>query len=349
MIALARTFAALVLAAFALPVGPATGEEPLPRLAEVGPWPAVSRLVAYRGRLWFANSVKGRNHNSADLYSYDPARGELRYEQHLFSQDAGKPLVFEGRLYWPYEDPRVSLGWGEILVTDGADWQGLTLPTAAIYHVHALAESGGRLLAATSAWRAGLQVSDDGGVSWRQIYDHPTPEGRVSRITRLLRLGDRLLAYLVMRGGRRLLVVESDRVADLPGWPEDAALRGWARLNGWVYLLVATDAGVAVWRSDGATIEAMTPPRPDWQLRGLAADAGGLWAVGLDGDAGRLWRSPDGRRWQVLHPIVDGRPHEVLVYAGSVFVGGAGADGRGRALGRRHRRGDVSGPRRSRR
>ena len=40
---------------------------------EIGPWPVVSRLIGYGDRIWFANSVKGANHNSADLHSI-PAR-----------------------------------------------------------------------------------------------------------------------------------------------------------------------------------------------------------------------------------------------------------------------------------
>jgi hypothetical protein len=68
-------------------------QEPLPVLARVGAWPAVSRLIGYGDRLWFANSVKGVNHNSADLYSFDPDTGGVGYARHLFSQDAGLPLV----------------------------------------------------------------------------------------------------------------------------------------------------------------------------------------------------------------------------------------------------------------
>lgn len=43
--------------------------------AQVGPWPVISQVIGYRGRVWFANSVKGRNHNSADLWSLDPESG----------------------------------------------------------------------------------------------------------------------------------------------------------------------------------------------------------------------------------------------------------------------------------
>lgn len=84
----------------------AAGQAGLAPLARVAPWPAVSGLVGYGGRLWFANSVKYVNHNSADLYSYDPGTGRTRFERHLFSQDAGEPVVHRGLLYWPFEDSR---------------------------------------------------------------------------------------------------------------------------------------------------------------------------------------------------------------------------------------------------
>jgi hypothetical protein len=39
-------------------------------------WPHVSSLIGYRGRLWFVNSRKYMNHNSVDIWSYDPACGK---------------------------------------------------------------------------------------------------------------------------------------------------------------------------------------------------------------------------------------------------------------------------------
>ncbi len=83
-------------------IGPApvrAGAPPeVPVLARVGPWPVASRPIGFQGRIWFTNSVKGVNHNSADIYSYDPRSGALRYERHLFSQDAVKTLVAGGLL-----------------------------------------------------------------------------------------------------------------------------------------------------------------------------------------------------------------------------------------------------------
>ena len=58
----------------------------------------------YGPRIWFANSELFRNHNAADIYSYDPATGALRYERALFSQGAGRPLVAGRLLYWGKAD-----------------------------------------------------------------------------------------------------------------------------------------------------------------------------------------------------------------------------------------------------
>ncbi len=323
-----KTSALAALGLFGLiPAG--VGQEVLPRLAEVGPWPVVSRLISYDGRLWLVNSVKGRNHNSADVYSFDPARGDLRYERHLFSQDAGRPLVTNGLLYWPFEDGRTSLGWGDFMVTDGTRWQLGTVPSADIFHVHAMVKAGRRLVAATSAWRAGLQVSTDGGRSWQAVYDHPTPERRVSRITGLIEVNGRVLAYLTSRDRQRVLVLDGDRVAELAGWPKDAPLRGWTRFGNWAYGLVEAEDGTAVWRSDGVAVEQVAPARTGWRPHNLAAGADALWAVTTEGADGVVWRSGDGRSWERYRVIQDGRPSEVVVHDGWLFVAGAGDNGSG--------------------
>ena len=174
---LVLTFLSMVLFA-----RPAVAAEELPVLAQVGPWPTLSRLIAYQDRIWFANSVKGRNHNSADIYSFEPTSEEVRYERHLFSQDAGHPVVADGLLYWPFEDSRFSLGWGHFSVTDGESWRLGTIPGLDSFHTHAMANVGERLVAASSAWRAGIQVSGDQGKGWQVLYDHETADRRVSRI-----------------------------------------------------------------------------------------------------------------------------------------------------------------------
>jgi hypothetical protein len=301
----------------------------VPVLARIGPWPVASRLIGFQGRLWFANGVKGVNHNSADLYSYDPGSGALRYERHLFSQDAGQPLVWDGLLYWPFEDPRASLGWGAYMVTDGAHWRLGAIRTAQIFHVHAMAGLGRNIVAATSAWRAGLQVSPDGGGSWRRVYDHPTPARRVSRIVALAATGSGVFAQLIERGRHRLLHFDGEVTAEVPGWPVDRPIAGLAAHRGAVYALVREADGMAVWRSDGRQSERLFAPQRQWHAQDIAAAAGSLWAVSAEAGRGTLWRSADGTDWRAVGVLRGGRPHELGAYAGRVYVGGAGEDGRG--------------------
>ena len=174
------------LAVLVLFSGVSDAAQTLVPLAKPGPWSGASGLLSYGGRLWFVNSVKFVDHNSADIYSYDPVSGKTRYERHLFSQDAGEPVVLGGLLFWPFEDSRFSARHGEYVVTNGRDWQWRSLPEGEALHIHAMATHRGQLIAATSAWRAGLQRSAD-GATWRVIYDHPTPPRAVTRITTLSR------------------------------------------------------------------------------------------------------------------------------------------------------------------
>ena len=98
-IARLASVAAIAASLVLIPDGTAVAQTGgLKRLVHGLPWPGVSSLIGYRGRLWFANSVKFVNHNSADLYSFDPGSGKARFEKHLFSQDAGEPVVSKGLL-----------------------------------------------------------------------------------------------------------------------------------------------------------------------------------------------------------------------------------------------------------
>ncbi len=274
----ARLFRAILLTIAVVIGAPAAGAQELVKLAEIGPWPIISRLIAYRGRLWFANAVRYPDHNSADLYNYDPADGRVRYQRHLFSQDVGQPVVAGGLLYWPNEDARVSMGWGQFAVTNGRDWRLGVLPTAASFHTFAMAELNGRLYASGSAWRANISVSDDGGANWRLIYDRPTPERRVSRIIELEELDGVLYGAVVDRlvGGTRrgLIRLTGGEVAPVPGWPDNNAVTGLTSWNGWLYAIVNESNGNAVWRTDGSRSERVTAS--SLGFRDLAAGDDGL-------------------------------------------------------------------------
>ena len=69
-------------------------------LATVGPWPTLSALIGYQGRVWFANSVRYTDHNSTDLYILFLPSCDLRFFRPLFTQDVVTPVSAGGLLYF---------------------------------------------------------------------------------------------------------------------------------------------------------------------------------------------------------------------------------------------------------
>jgi len=304
---------------------PAQASEPLTVVTEIGPWPVVSRMIGYGDRLWFANSIKGRNHNSADLYSYSLKTSDVRYERHLFSQDAGRPVVFDGLLHWPLEDARFSFGYGQVVTTDGEHWTENVIPTGRIFHTHALAATD-HLIAATSAWRAHIDLSMDGGNSWRQVYDHPTPDRRVSRIVDLVAVGQRVFGSLVSRDEQGLLEVSGPVVQPVPGWPFNRTIRALTVHQGHVYGLVQMAEGVEVWRSDGESSEQVTSLKNIGNVgtaRDLIADERGFWLLATGETGGSVWQSEDGKSWTQAYDFSGGVGFELASYRGRLFVGGS--------------------------
>lgn len=326
----------LALALFVLVHKVAHADDNLVPLARPGPWSGVSELIGYAGRIWFVNSVKFVDHNSADIYSYDPISGETRYERHLFSQDAGEPAVADGLLYWPFEDPRFSTGHGEYMVTNGRDWQWRILPAGEVFHVHAIIAHRSTLFAATSAWRAALQRSQDGGLTWQVVYDHPTPPRSVSRITTLAILDDTLYAGLTDHRpqGSKLLKWGSDTLRPVVDWPAGTMVTSLAPYGRWLYGVNRTTEGSAVWRTDGQATQRVTG-LDGYHIRGMASGPDALWVVSAGEGGGILWRSGDGLKWTPVQRFRGAEPLDILVYAGKVCVGAAGPNGRGTLWGPR--------------
>ncbi len=326
----------LALVLFVLVPKVTHSEDNLVFLVSSGPWSGVSELIGYGGRIWFVSSVKFVDHNSADVYSYDPINGETRYERHLFSQDAGEPAVAGGLLYWPFEDSRFSTGHGEYMVTNGRDWQWRILPDGEVFHVHAMVAYRGTLFAATSAWRAGLQRSQDGGITWQVVYDHPTPPRSASRITTLATLGDTLYAGLTdyRPQGSKLLRWVGDTLKPVVDWPAGTMVTSLTAYSGWLYAVNTTSDGSAVWRTDGRTAQRVTG-LDGYHIRGMASGPDAFWAVSADESGGILWRSTDGLNWSRVQRFHGAEPLDVLVYAGKVYVGTSGPGGRGTLWGPR--------------
>lgn len=288
------------------------------------PWEGVSSLIPYRGKLWFANSVKFVNHNSADLYSFDPATGRHRYEKQLFSQDAGDPVVANGLLYWPFEDSRFSPGQGEMMVTNGRDWGWHVIKGPRAFHTHAMTGIRGRLYAALSAWKTSIATSADGGVTWKSLWNYPSPERRVSRITALTVLGDRLYAgvsagYDPARVKLFVMTVDGASMMPVPGWPAGETVSTLGSYKGWVYGVNETANGYTLWRTDGGKSERLRGP--DGVIDAFASDGAYLWAVTARRSSGALWRTPDGINWQRVHGFAGARPLDVTIVNGAPFVG----------------------------
>lgn len=315
--------------AFPLP-GKASTIESLKVLAQVDTWPSLSAGIVYKNRLWIVNSVKGRNHNSADLYSYDPFSQTLRYERHLFSQDAGDPTIHAGRLYWPLEDDRFSLGWGGFSATDGRSWINGAIPGRQIFHTHAMTSDGKLLYASNSGWNAKLNISSDSGRTWKQIYQHPTPQGVVSRFTSLTALNGALLAQLIVRGSPRMTVFRDGKLSDLKNWPRGRTLYGDAVHDRRYYAAIAgRGRGTEIWSTDGRSSQKVDVTSIRGNVIDLGSDTGRLWAVSALRGNGSVWRMQADGRWREAFRFSGGYPRQVIPTSTHVFVVGDGNDGKG--------------------
>ncbi len=330
--------AGLIFSAATLLAAPSPGQastiDSLDVLARAHTWPTLSAGVFYRNRLWVVNSVKGRNHNSADIYSYDPTSKAFRYERHLFSQDAGDPTIHAGRLYWPYEDDRFSLGWGAFEVTDGTSWFYRSIPGRQTFHTHAMTTDGALLYASTSGWTAKLNVSRDNGRTWEQIYEHPTPTGVVSRFTSLTALNGSLIAQLVVRGNPRMTVFRDGRLNDLDRWPKGRTLFGDAVHDNRYYAAISGEnGGTEIWSTDGYTSEKVDTTGLRGNVIDLGSASGALWATSAEAGNGSVWKMQADGRWQEAFRFSGGYPRQIIPTGGYIFVAGDGNDGKGRLWG----------------
>ncbi len=287
-------------------------------LAEIGPWPYASRLIGYRGRIWFAASVKYRNHNSSDIWSLDPLTGDKRLERNLFSQDAGEPLVYNDLLYWPHEDALLAGGTGEISATNGEDWASYTIDSALMYHTSELHVYKGNLLAVTGARNAGLQLSPDGGISWSKTYDH-VPKGRhIARIRYMTEYKGEYYATLRDEKKQRLVKWNGRNFDGVNSFPKNKPIREIMVHNDALYAIVGKADNREIWKSDGKTSQSLG-------LRGsfadIASDGQRLWSVTADG---RLF-SFDGA-WEEHLSLKGGTPLSIVIIYGNIYVAGSSKD-----------------------
>lgn len=300
-------------------------------LARPGPWPVADRLIVYRGRIWFSTAVKGVDHNSADIWSLDPASRKLRFERYLFSQDTGHPIVHQNLLYWPHEDMRIGLGAGIISVTNGQEWRDLVVSADDhMMHTHATAEWQGKLVAAMAGWNSVLAVSEDAGESWRPLVNDAPKTGSFHRYNDIAALGNRLFVRHWQTTGLSLAEYRNGRVMPVDGWPGNRYFSRFTPFAGALYTLVDDDSGKAeLWRIDGQGPARIDVGSGDLDMRQLLSDGERLWIVARTENGGQLWSSADGAVFAAGDWFRGGLSHSAVAAApGAIYVGGEGADGR---------------------
>ena len=295
-------------------------------LTRTGPWPVASRLIGYNGRLWFANSVKGINHNAADIWSIDLASGAKRYERSLFSQDAGLPLVYDGLLYWPLEDALLAFGDGIMSITDGEDWARMTIPGSPIYHSYEALDWKDDLLALAAAGDTALHRKITGQNDWQQIVRHTAPRGKIARLKELTKFDGAV--YAVLRDGKKRRLarwsgIDGEQFEDVLPWPRYKYLNGLTVHKDALFALVGRGAAREIWRHDG---QASYRVGPAARFADLASDGENLWTVTFEGD---LLSSTNGDVWERHKKLNGGRPNALTIVDGGLFASGTGSDDKG--------------------
>lgn len=300
-------------------------------LARPGHWPVADRLIVHRGKIWFSTAVKGVDHNSADIWSFDPATQKLHFERYLFSQDTGHPVVHDGLLYWPHEDMRIGLGAGIVSVTDGRDWRDLAIHSDDhMMHTHAIAEWKGNLVAAMAGWNSVLAVSQDAGRRWRPLVNDAPKSGSFHRYNDIAALGDRLYVRHWQITGLSLAEFRDSRVMPVEGWPDNSSFSGFTRFGNALYTLLDREGlKTELWRIDDDGPARVDVEPGDLTMRQLVSDGEHLWIVTGTNNGGQLWSSADGSVYTPGDRFYGGVSHSAVAVAPSaIYVAGEGSDGR---------------------
>jgi len=287
----------------------------LERVAVFEQWPGVSQFIGYRNRIWFVNSQPYEDTNVADIYSYSIDTGSVRYERSLFSQDVGDPVVHNGLLYWPFEDPRRSSGSGEYAVTDGTVWQWHTMQSGSVMHVHAMSVCDGELVATTGAWTGQLHRLSSSPASnlehniedkkWELQYDYPAASESFSRLVSVSELNDSCIvgASARRKNEAKLFVIDGDNRIAIDGWPRSDRVDTLIRHQKKLFAFSDLGSERQLISYDGSKVEVVSLPSTHLP-RALHSDGNNLWLAthnrgGGDGaDAGGGGDKP-GSLWKL--------------------------------------------------
>lgn len=300
----------------------ATTSLQLQLLGRPGPWGGISGLIPYGDRLYVVNSRIFANHNSADIYRYDPTHRTFHFARRLFSQDAGTPAVIDGLLYWPYEDPRFSTTYGEYAMTDGQRWRWHVARDLRGFHVHALGTHAGAMYALASGWRGRIYRSTDQGHHWALLYEHPTPNGKVSRVTGMVAQGATLYFALTAwaEEGPKLLLQNGGAVTTVPEWPSGRSIGALCAFHDGIFAVNRTENSSRLWHRTASGSVYPVTALDRYSVIDCATTPESLWVVTNAASGGLLWHSHNGQDWQQVQRFPE-RPVEVTVAHGQLFVG----------------------------
>jgi len=302
------------------------GAEPVKMklVASFATWPGVSQLIAYRGRIWFVNGEPFADTNVADVYSTGVSGADIRYERSLFSQDTGTPVVHEGLLYWPFEDPRRSAGSGEYAVTDGSRWQWRSMQSGSVMHVHAMDVCDNHLVAVTGSWTGQLHRRDTQG-RWRVQYEFPSGAAPFSRLVSVRSFADRCMVGAFANGAAstKLFAIDGQSAKTIDGWPVSDRVDAITPHHNALFALTDADDGRKLLRFDGSETVAIALPA-DSRPAALHSDGTNLWLATQEparsGARGTLWRYEGGQTFRPL-ARVDSAPISLASLSRRVFVG----------------------------
>ena len=339
-------FAFLALTSFV------SSAQEIERVAVFEQWPGVSQLITYRDRIWFVNSKPFEDSNVADIYSYSVEDGSLRYERGLFSQDVGRPVIYDGLLHWPFEDPRRSAGSGEYVVTDGTNWQWQVMQSGSVMHVHAMNVCDGDLVATTGAWTGQFhrlsknkteEVTESSGeepddqsdqpsnnYTWEVKYDYPAAKDSFSRLVSVSQFGDSCIvgASARRKDEAKLFTIDGGKRTAINGWPSSDRVDTLEQHQGNLFAFADTGSTRQLMRYDGSVVHQVALPS-NHHPRALHSDGNNLWlATHQQGEPqpGALWKYDNAGDFERIEEFA-GVPNGLGSYKGVVAVGTYAASG----------------------
>lgn len=294
------------------------------RVAQLPAWPGVSQIIAYDQRIWFVNSEPYKDTNVADIYSYSPATEAVSYERSLFSQDTGTPVVYQGLLYWPFEDPRRSAGSGEFVVTDGSNWEWDAMQVGSVMHVHAMNVCDNQLVAVTGSWTGQLQRQSTPD-NWQVQYDYPSGAASFSRLVNVSEFnGDCIVGASANRKVEpKLFKIDGDITTPLQGWPASDRVDALTVHKDTLFAFADTGNNRKLLEFNGQSTRTIKLPdghRP----RALHSNGKNLWLATLfteDNKArGRLWVYTEDGTFKPLATIQQ-FPTALTSYKNHLYIG----------------------------